>query len=826
MNTLECQTDLRRKVVRDHEGWNGLDYIEVDSLQTTLTVVFLGKVPTEITKRNFAIEGGRTGKDRVAVVSIFIPPPQADSSGDQVQIHVDKPGDYSTYTLRLVGLDKIDVRYAALDFSFKAGCPSDLDCASSCLCEPEVFDKPVIDYLAKDYGSLRQLILDRLSLICPDWTERHIPDLGITLVELFAYTGDYLSYYQDAVATEAYIATARRRPSVRRHARLVNYKLSEGCNARALVAIVAANNTHFKAGDVRLITGVNQLIPIGTRAALQAQEIEGIPPSAYEVFEVVDWNSEVYVWTGNNELHIYTWGNHECCIEKGATSATLYGQLAGPESAANDTNVHLKSGDFLIFEEVLGAVTGQAVDADSSHRQAVRLTSVTQSSDALLNQPIIEIKWREEDALTFDLCISAIGAAPACTFLENISIARGNVILVDHGSHTGPEDLGSVPIKTSTQCCECEGQTSDVTTLPGRYRPTLLSAPLTFAAPVRASSSATEILRPDPRAALPVITLNSDGYPWTPRYDLLASSGSDRQFVVEIEEDGRANIRFGDGTLGRGPTAGSTFSALYRVGNGTAGNVGAGAISLLVHNTSQLSSDITRVWNPLPAQGGTNPEPMAEAKLNAPYAFRFGPQALQRAITGDDYAAIAERNPKIQLAAGRLVWIGSWYEAEISLDVKTAYASHSASIAAAIDFYLERYRHIGEDLDVRIGKFVSIDLALKVCILPNYLQAHVKKALLDAFSNRVLKGGALGFFHPDRLTFGQGIYLSAIIAVAQAIPGVASVRVARLQRQYESPNHEIENGLLPIGHFEIARLDNDPNYPGHGRLAIDIKGGR
>ncbi|MGH6838262.1 MAG: putative baseplate assembly protein [Methylocella sp.] len=395
--------------------------------------------------------------------------------------------------------------------------------------------------------------------------------------------------------------------------------------------------------------------------------------------------------------------------------------------------------------------------------------------------------------------------------MKDISVARGNVILVDHGRHTGPEDLGTVPTKATAQCCECEGEPPDTVTVPGRYRPGLKSMPLTFAAPVSDSDSAAAIFQPEPRAALPVVSLTSGGYVWKPRYDLLSSSTGDRHFVVEMEEEGDANIRFGDGTLGRRPAAGASYSAIYRVGNGTKGNVGAGAISVLVHNASQVSNDITRVWNPLPARGGADPEPMNEAKLNAPYAFRFGERALQRAITGDDYATIAERNRKIQLAAGRLVWTGSWYEAEVSLDVKAAYAKQSASIATAIDTYLEDYRRIGHDLDARLGEYVSIDLALSVCVLPNYLRGHLKKALLDAFSNRVLPGGKLGFFHRDRLTFGQGIYLSAIIAVAQANPGVASVRVTRLQRQYQAPNHEIENGLLPLGHFEIVRLDNDPN---------------
>ena len=54
---------------------------------------------------------------------------------------------------------------------------------------------------------------------------------------MLAYVGDHLSYQQDAVATEAYLGTARRRVSVRRHARLVDYAMHDGCNARAWVQV-------------------------------------------------------------------------------------------------------------------------------------------------------------------------------------------------------------------------------------------------------------------------------------------------------------------------------------------------------------------------------------------------------------------------------------------------------------------------------------------------------------------------------------------------------------------------------------------------------------
>jgi len=84
----------------------------------------------------------------------------------------------------------------------------------------------------------------------------------------------------------------------------------------------------------------------------------------------------------------------------------------------------------------------------------------------------------------------------------------------------------------------------------------------------------------------------------------------------------------------------------------------------------------------------------------------------------------------------------------------------------------------------------------------------------------------MGFFHPDNMTFGEGVYLSPLVAVVQSVEGVESVKVNKLQRLNEPPNQEIENGILPLGPFEIARLDNDPSFPENGLLRLDMRGGR
>jgi len=351
----------------------------------------------------------------------------------------------------------------------------------------------------------------------------------------------------------------------------------------------------------------------------------------------------------------------------------------------------------------------------------------------------------------------------------------------------------------------------------------------TFSASLAPGISAARMLMQDVRQALPQITL-TDTRPnvaladWSPQRDLLSSHNPDRHFVVEMDNERRAHLRFGDDELGQRPDAGTTFRAKYRVGNGPSGNVGAGAIAHVVMCSQTLSGGIISIRNPLPAGGGIAPEPIAEAKLFAPHAFR---QRLERAITAEDYAAIALREfgDRVQRTAATLRWNGSWYEILVAID-PFGQEEADPALLADITGRLHRYRRIGHNLVVQSARRVPLDIELIVCVLPSYLRGHVKAALLDVFSNRRLSDGRLGMFHADNVSFGDGIYLSVLVAAAQAVAGVESVKVTKLQRLYEPANGELDNGVLPLGPLEIARMANDPSFPEHGRLRLDMRGGR
>jgi hypothetical protein len=910
-----CGLDRRREDVRQ-SPLLGIDYVEVSSAQTTLEVFFLGRAPAKLAAGNVAITGGAG----VTVTGLRVQRERDLTLDDWMEITLNQPGDASTYVLSLVQTDETgaqtdkplagcDPVYASASFSFKASCRTDANCAAPHVCPPQARTAPPIDYLAKDYASFRQLILDRLAQTLPDWTETHIPDIGVMLVDLLAYAGDQLSYYQDAVATEAYLGTARRRISVRRHARLVDYRMHEGCNARAWV-VMAAEAAQCALDPTSIFFGT--AYPAGPAPGiLQPADFAKAPAGGITVFEplLADPSATIMLRKAHNEIRFYTWGDCACCLPVGATSATLadYDQAAeggGNTPPVRENNpgggdakalapaplpraLNLSPGDILLFEEVLGPKTGVASDADPTHRQAVRLTGVTPDVDPLYDaerggRPVLRIAWCAEDALTFPLCLSAVMPAPDCDCCEGISVARGNVILVDQGQTLPPEPLGTAPTDTSDASCATDCAPATVTLSPGRFRPTLAQTPLSFAEPLPDCVCAAPVIVQDPRQALPEITLTStvEGPGgelttlWTPAYDLLESGSDDARFVVEVDDVGVVHLRFGNGDEGREPEAGATFSARYRIGNGPTGNVGPEAICYVIFREINEGTGALAPRNPLAATGGTAPEAVADVRMIAPYGFR---DVLERAVTADDYATLARDNARrlaersklsrptpppppalprqdqeeeppepmplppdlclipfapLQNARGTLCWNGSWYEARVALDPRGS-ESADPELLAEVDAYLAPYGRIGYDLTVTGAAYAALDLGLSICVKPLYLRAQVQALLRQRLGTDLLPDGSLALFNPDRLTFGEAVYLSPIIATAQTIPGVMEVQVTRLDRLVPgrapptaSPDSVPAAGMLLLAPNEIARLDQDPNHPENGRLTLLLRGGR
>jgi predicted phage baseplate assembly protein len=311
--------------------------------------------------------------------------------------------------------------------------------------------------------------------------------------------------------------------------------------------------------------------------------------------------------------------------------------------------------------------------------------------------------------------------------------------------------------------------------------------------------------------------LDGTGRTWSAVSDLLNSDGQDPAVVAETELDGSTTLRFGDNEHGRCPEPGEAFAAVYRVGNGRAGNVGPESI----HHAVTADARILAVRNPLAAAGGVDPETIAEARRRAPEAFR----AQRRAVTPADYEGLLGRQPGVQRAAARLRWTGSWHTHFLAVDRFDGEALTPAFEAALRDA-VEPFRLAGHDVEFDAPVYLSLEVEVEVCVANDYFRSDVKARLLDVLSNRALPDGRQGLFHPDRLTFGQTIYISPVLAAVRTVEGVASARIVQFSRQGTTDARALETGRIDLGRTEIARLDNDPNWPENGVLRLTMLGGK
>lgn len=781
---------------------NGIDYLEIATPdQRVLKLVFVHPV-AGLTAAHCRIEGGV----RVRNVRIEGEPVLA---GNVMTVTVDQPGDFSWYRFSLVNPASPDEVPAGFDpvlsnirFSFKAQCPSEFDCADSHACAPITPPEPLLDYLTKDYASFRRLMLDRMGQLIPGFHERNPADFSVALVELLAHIGDQLSYFQDAVATEAYLGTARRRISLRRHARLLDYPIHDGCNARVAITLQVAPALDNKALATRSTFLSRGRDP---KPVVSSTVLEALPDAETQVFETLH---PLVLQSAHNQIRIHDWGDLDFCLAKGATSAAL----------VNEPPLALEVGDLLVFEEVRDPGSGTA--ADASHRHLVRILAKQLDEDPLTGTDLLQVHWHSEDALPFPLCVSASPDQGRAGEVLCVAVARGNVVLADHGLSRRHETLQPDGVPTGHA-----------------YRPRLREFGVANAEPydhpALVKRSASRALSQDPRRALPAnMRLDRDDpdqfgdqplaaiTPWLPRRDLLKSGRFDAHFVLERETDGAACLRFGDGRYGQQPQPGQRLLASYRLGGGSQGNVGAESITRVVSDQALFAANILAVRNPLPAQGGAEPESGDAVKLFAPEAFR----TQERAVTEDDYARAAERHPQVQRAAARLRWTGSWYTVFVSLDRKGGQPL-DAAFREEILQHLERFRLAGYDLDLSEPVYVPLEIELAICVLPGYFAASIKQELLRRLGSGRDELGRSGFFHPDAFSFGQGLALSQLIEAVHSVTGVASVEVQAFRRWGKTANDEIENGLIGAAALEVLRLDNDPNFPENGRLRLDMRGG-
>ena len=100
------------------------------------------------------------------------------------------------------------------------------------------------------------------------WRARGKDDFGIMLLEMWAYVCDVLSFYDETIAHEMYLRTARRRPSLRKLVGLIGYIPGPAVASFVKLALAAEGRQPVK-------------VPVGT--AFRSGAFENEPPRVFEI---------------------------------------------------------------------------------------------------------------------------------------------------------------------------------------------------------------------------------------------------------------------------------------------------------------------------------------------------------------------------------------------------------------------------------------------------------------------------------------------------------------------------------------------------------------
>lgn len=300
---------------------------------------------------------------------------------------------------------------------------------------------------------------------------------------------------------------------------------------------------------------------------------------------------------------------------------------------------------------------------------------------------------------------------------------------------------------------------------------------------------------------------------WTLRESLAFSQQgrgqqAQKDFFIEIDEQDRAFVIFGDGQFGAVPPAGTEIKATYRVGGGSHGNVNAGSIETIVDSPDLVLLPPKTLTNPHPATGGADRETIEHAVKHAPGVFR----SQKRAVTAGDYMDLALDFKGVGKVRAEK---GNWNK--VFLYVAPEGGGHVSDVLKKnLLAYFEDKRHISTIVEIRDVDYVKIYVAAKVGMQSYYSWDDIQEKVREA------AGNLLAFRNVD---FGHTLYLSKFYEAVENVEGVNYVTITEFRRENTKTGEHRETGKIQLKENEIPVIPTDvedSDYVGGIRVEQDI----
>ncbi|GAA0436035.1 putative baseplate assembly protein [Acrocarpospora corrugata] len=612
----------------------------------------------------------------------------------------------------------------------------------------------------------------------PQWTDHNPSDLGISLIELFAWLAEGIIYRLNQVPDKNYLAFLG----------LLGITLRPAVPARTYLT--------FSAG-----AGAPVIVPAGTQAQTQG----GTEPVVFETDEavtVLPTMLKAAVLAGP--------------YPKDAVSATyvnLSAPLTGQPSAPETLNV--PAGQSLLlclgFDRkvadpmTLGLRLFQGADAplavtlvcSRSTTPPLGWTAVPGAADGtggLTHDGMLRLTppadWSAQSGWPSVTPRTPQDAVPDALFWLGVTVTNKGTVAAGVGLN---RLLFNAAPATTALTIRAPARLGTSTGLPGQV----------FALPHRPLARRPDLDDPYPDLAVQVGT----GTPavwqdWNRVEELPPGPGNLYRADPATGEIhfGSFDAQTGSGRLGHGtiPPAGSEIRALrYRyVGTGAAGNVAAGQVTVRGSTPDgSMPLGIATVTNLGPGEDGADEEPIEQALARAPQELK----SRDRAVTAEDYEFLAEEagghvirrclGPRIheEPSAGRWAkgdpWSyggltrapGSVFLIIVSDQDQVARPVPTAEQIQRVSAYLEPRRELTAKLNVVGPRYLPVITTVTVTIWQQAIDAGVVEAQVKAETLRRIQE----FLHPTRggpagrgWQVGQAVFSSDLFRAIAPPPDV------------------------------------------------------
>jgi hypothetical protein len=770
--------------------------------------------------------------------------------------------------------------------------------SSNCPCEtfsnPALIVNPPgrdrIVYRAGDYSSFRRALLNSLpgEVELTNWRPTASNDLALQMIEWWAYLADILTFYNQEIANEDYLRTARPDESVNRIIRILGYRPRPAIGALATLAALTSAKKPFTlpaAFAVQSKPGPGQQPQVFELTAdTIVQPFDHVSADPLPVAETLGADGSVLlkgvvgsIKTGDQLLMVSnTWNGTDAnysvrtvasiqsepspCGDKNtrvrfasplglpananaanyrllrSTQSTRLWQYNGADSAlsiSGGTGVidlesvvrQIQPGDIILFEATRNedvAVLARSLSflppADVfSQQQVKQLASVTAYSELIwyANSPTDPPTTPPADTNTPGIAIlhSELTFRPAFS----VDVDRKTLVIRYGWSDVGqviptpsrtfsvssPELLATDPPAFLTGATtilleDTDGDGEFATGLAGTDLARLALSDLSnpaqvLSAPVNVlynllsmsrgktvlneilgsgdssaasqefvlkKSSLTYLLSSDSSSGgnyKSTLNVRVDGIEWKEVPSFFGQTPGAKIFVTFEDEQNQTHVQFGDGVNGaRLPSGTSNVIATYRFGSG-ADSPASGKLTTIL--TPQPG--LTAVRNPVAASGGSDPDPASQIRTYAPRSvLTFG-----RAVSGDDYEAIAASTPGV--ARARAYW--SFDPLQQRTAVTVYVGDDNGAVAAALTA-LRGDADPNRPVSVKLANVIPVRISLTLIVDAAFVAADVVAAVTTAFLDP-----QNGLFGQARIRIGDVIYASQIYEACLAVPGTIAV---------------------------------------------------